>query len=1243
MVFPFFAFLFQTRNELNHQQSVQIQSQKQLLAEKHKELFELDAQIDHYTEELHKKNSQNNRIDHVNGSSLPSPTGEQDFVEMDYTNFGNFTKKTNKTNSSDSGSFRARSRNSRKLETLLEVEEEVSDGHASNKSSTEDLTQGPGPPRVSIVTALKSRFESEGAKDHGKHWNAHDKMTNGKKKLTEKLGATEKFSNGFSNPPQRVEPEGVETPESLVTEMSVHKEKGRKARPSDQSAETTRKLVPTLQEGSFEFPHSLEVKQQIMGEFGVKTETPSLDSGRTTPSDSGDGSGLSSPSSLSSCSSLSSNSTTPKTAVFAVTGMVKKPDGSQCSTESPLCENTMADDSVLPQRDFQGLSKTMNLQPLRAAKEDPLDGRTGYQDEILKARRVKSEAFPTKNEKVCSVARPSALDFSRAGTKPKRFGVINNSNDRNKSPSLREDKPKQFGTTDDSSERKKASSLTEEKLKQFSTTGSSSDRNKSPSLSEQKANQFSATDDSDSRRKEKPVKPSISTGKGQLSQLQYPNILADRMPIQHTGLTLSKRGVEDQSPNTTTLSEASKKTFESSLGDYGEKMELTEDNGEKTVSNDSVSKLPQSSTSTNNHIENGEATSLPGSVHLNNDDNQTLADSGIDETDNVIKLSDKQIAGRTSSDRPQIPPLHFKPISLRAKKLANEQRSDHTLPNRSHLAPLISNSVSVRGQSSLAKITVTPSATFLSSAMTDIPEKRSPVPTSKRPRFVNRVADFTYPEVKDLLTSSDSEMENTQDGNHNQNDENFVEKESLGKEASSQKDSEQSDKMYRGSIGMNANQQQWRKEKELGKTRETLRRDAKQVVSSFNIQLSSQKRKPTQKEKEIPCPEKEYASNYAVGKTNESLTEVSKITDRKETELLTAEGGRLNSEYDPLNTKTGKPKNENGTAKNSTLNPERVQTFQSENTKNIPGGSFLENQHQLGKTAFNKSVPTSSLIKLSPSKHVSTPLSNSVRESKFVVRESIPLMNANKSKVLVNDNSLQSGPSSTMSASSVNTDDKNLEGAQLNKSSKSLVTDERKPSPVEEKIGFQNLILHRLNDRENRTEGQTLESNQSEREREETKVFITRSHMQAKPGAVNGDIKLNGQSIDAVSEQLSGAINNVSLTSTDDKNKKPSVNGGTDIGLVGYSHQATSDQSDNSSVSTVELGEMSSTEVFSNQINALRESGGMANAPARKTDRKKKGQRVSLDPHAVLLDAAVEGELEIVKQIVGEVRIFSKL
>ncbi|KAJ7378537.1 hypothetical protein OS493_022521 [Desmophyllum pertusum] len=42
-------------------------------------------------------------------------------------------------------------------------------------------------------------------------------------------------------------------------------------------------------------------------------------------------------------------------------------------------------------------------------------------------------------------------------------------------------------------------------------------------------------------------------------------------------------------------------------------------------------------------------------------------------------------------------------------------------------------------------------------------------------------------------------------------------------------------------------------------------------------------------------------------------------------------------------------------------------------------------------------------------------------------------------------------------------------------------------------------------------------------------------------------------------------------------------------------------------------------------------------APAQKTDKKKKARHVSLDPHAVLLDAAVEGELELVKQLIREV------
>ena len=1318
---------------MNHQQSVQIQSQKQLLAEKHKELFELDAQIDQYTEQIRKEKSRNNHIDHKNRSSAPSPTGEQDVLEMDCGNLANFGKRTNGGAAVTSGSFRARSRNSRKLETLLEVEEEVSDGHTSNKSSTEDLTQGPGPPTASRVTALKSRFEAEGAKDHAKFWNAFDRLSNGTKTLGGVTDADQKFSNGLSKLSQRVEPEGIETRESPIPEM-FHEERRRndksgdqqvlvdsslESKPSDQGDNSKTGLKAKLHEGSFELSQSLEIKR-ILGESDSKTEASSLNSGRSTPSDNGDGSGLSSPSSLSSFSSASSNSTTPKAAVFAVTGVANKTDNSRYPYESPLYQNTIADRSVSPRRDFEGNSKGKNLQSSGANLEEPVPGvlninsASGAQDEAMIARRVKSEAFPTRYESVGSIARPTVLDFSRAGTKPKPLGSLDNRNGRSEAPRSNDEKPKPYDTTNSSNVIAKAPSLKEGKSNRFDVTSSSSDGKTATSLAE-----------------EKTVK---SSGKLLLSRLQYPTVLEDRK-VRHNATfnselyqTLSQRDAMDQLSETTALAgesrrtietaveenfnkekiesnasalntdlirrgeavfspssgsanakqvlEQRQKTVESSVEHNSGKTELNarnintngtirdgdvlpsspnassvdataslvetdqksypsfEDSRGKPESRATASRSPQNSMSMSSFIENGEvAKSSPISALLNENDKQERTGSIMDETDNAKKLRDEQTPDRPTFQRSQLAPLTFKPISFRAKKLTKEVLNENSSANRSQLAPLISNSISVRGQSSLTKITVTPSATFFSSPAADIPEKRSPVPTSKRTKFfLSRVAAPT----------NESGEENICEAN-NQNEKESEGKERFDKDTRFHEVSMKGEEIYLGSEGTNANQQRGKTEGSHVRTRETPRVDAKQVVSSVNIQLSSQRHEPIQEKKVFSSPKETLELNSSVDSTSESQKAILQIADGKEfnrdssstsggTRFGSARprsgNGRLNSESHRLNTESGHINIANGSSENRGIYSEREDKFESENYKNTAEHGITKNESAYA--GANTNVFSSSVIKLSSPKQVSTLAENNANRSQFVVRESLSSMNDENSSALANGELSQSEPSSARTSANSNTD---FTTGRV-KSSQSLA-DEEKGSPAGENSGLQNMVRLGSNKNGIKPEERVPVGNQSERT-VKTMEFIKSKGL---PGSTGGDMKdigLTSQSKNVLSDQPPSALNTSSLMAATEKNAKSAVNRDTCVGPAGL-QQRISNGLDDTSSSIVDQNQISGTQVVSKEINTLKESADVGQASTRKATRKKKSQRVSLDPHAVLLDAAVEGELDLVKQIVHEV------
>ena len=1312
---------------MNHQQSVQIQSQKQLLAEKHKELFELDAQIDQYTEELRKEKSRNNHIEHKNRSSAPNPTGEQDVLEMDHGNLANFGKRTNGGVAGTSGSFRARSRNSRKLETLLEVEEEVSDGHTSNKSSTEDLTQGPGPPMASRVTALKSRFEAEGVKDRAKFRNAFDRLSNGTKTLGEVPNADQKFSNGLSKLLQRVEPEGIETRESPIPEM-FHEERRRNdksgdqqflvdsslaSKPSDQGDKTKTGLKSKLQEGSFEFSQSLEIKR-ILGESDSKTEASSWNSGTSTPSDSGDGSGLSSPSSLSSFSSTSSNSTSPKAAVFAVTGMAKKTDNSIYPFESSPYQNAIADRSVSLRRDFEGNSKGKNLQSSRAKVEEPglnINSARGAQDELMTARRVKSDAFPTRHESVGSIARPTVLDFSRAGTKPKPLGSLDNRNGRNAVPNSNE-KLKPYDTTNGSNDIAKAPSLKEGKSNRFDVTNSSGDGKTATSLAEEKAVR--------------------SSGKLQLSRLQYPTVLDDRKIRHHATLnselsqTLSQREVRDQLSETTALPgesrrtmetaveqnfnkekiesnatslstglirrgevvfspssgsanakqalEQGQKTLESSIEHNSEKTELNarnintngairdgevlssspsassvfttaslvgtdkktyssfEDSRGKPESRATASRSPQNSMSMSSFIENGEvAKSSPISAHLNKENKQELAGGIMDETDNAKKLRDEQSPDRPTFQRSQLAPLTFKPISFRAKKLAKEVLNDNSSANRSQLAPSISNSISVRGQSSLTKITVTPSATFFSSPAPDIPEKRSPVPTSKRTKFfLSRVAAPTNESGEENICET-----NNQNGKESEGNDRY------DKETRNHEVSMKGEEIYLGSEGTNTNQQREKTEGSHARTREAPRVDAKQVVSSVNIQLSSQRQQPIQEKKPFSSPKETRELNSSVDSTSESQKTISQIADGKEfncdSSSTTSGGtrfgsarprsgnGRLNSESHRLNTENGHINIANGSSENRGLYSERDDKFESENGKNTAEHGITKNESAYA--GANTNVFSSSVIKLSPPKQVSTLAENNANRSQFVVRESLSSMNNEKSSALANGELSQGEPSSTRTSANSNSD--YTTGSV--KSSQSLA-DEENDSPAGENRGLQNMIRLGSNKNGMKPDERVPVRNQSERS-VKTMEFITSKGL---PVTTEGDMKdigLISQSKNVLSDQSPSALNTSPLMAATDNNAKS-------VRPAGL-QQRISDGSDDASSSIVDQRQISGAQVLSKEINALRESADAGQASARKATRKKKAQRVSLDPHAVLLDAAVEGELDLVKQIVHEVSKYS--
>ena len=1034
---------------------------------------------------------------------------------MDYSNFASLPKQTNKTNKADSnstgsvavppGSFRGRARNARKLETLLEVEEEISDGHASNKSSTEDLTQGPGLPRASRVTALKSRFEAEGANDCRKRWTSQN--------IESRVNKDLKFSNGSSSPARRISPEGVETPPSPAPEMfdldAVHSVAEEREKPSNSMNEfidisPLRYKSPgqdevknmgtrnaTAQQNAFEVPHSLEIKN-ILGELEFKSEEPSSSTQSSTPSDGGDFSGPSSPSSLSSSSSVSSNSTSPaKTAMFAVTGFAKKSSSFPRLSDPPQQQIAETGSKASPLEGLlhglktvehqHGLQRpsfnTKDLELLNSKTEKPVSGvltgeRSG-EDFPLQTRLVKSEAIPTKNENVGPIARATVLDFSRTVTKPKRFGEM----------SIKQNEPS-VGNDAQNTPRFAEMKTLDTKPAQISGTAVKESDESSISGGKQVFNVAGIT------AKDSTVK----TGKVQLSRLRFPTpaTLNNATPQQETmfnseSLTRLDRKVEDPPPNTSKRErlEGTKKP-----------VEFPHETSKRTLMKAPLSWVARKSNGANDFK------SSPGVSESNVDDKAEHALDN-DETDNAKGLPHEKIASAAIADSPLI----FKPISFRAKKLAFAKTSSNTSDNRPQVASPVSNSISIRGQSSsLTKITVTPAASYYSARdSANIPEKRSPVPTSKRQRFFQRDMAQTYPEVKELLVSDEPSNNSSLD---KQQHEKFLDQERLDKETTlTNRDQED-------------------------KPRKPLRPDTKQVVSSFNIQLSTQSRKLTEEQK-VTSPSSEEG-NLPHASDDKRLSYES-VRPSSGSSGVTFESSRLHYDGGRLGSESSRVFNENG--------------------ETVSGGDLRTGQ--LKREPLSKNVFTSSLLKpLSPSKQISSPQK---------AEEAFRLHNA---------------------------------AQKFTGSSDTELSQKSELSPIGTRPTKNKDAMHS----ERTPASDHFQQNMATKEIKTAKNFplkVTNVDT-GTPEAINGNVVLTRQSHNPISDQSSIAVKNFPVTEKSDDYAQP---------------------------------------VLANRNVASVESTEVAQAFAQ-NERRKKARHVSLDPHAVLLDAAVEGELDLVKRVVLEVRYF---
>lgn len=1204
-------------------------------------------------------------------------------MEMDYSPLPNFAKRTNKSDAVDSNSsapvtsssFRPRSRTSSKLETLLEVEEEISDGHASSKSSTEDLTEGPGPPRVSRVTALKSRFEANAVENRGEHARAGDRLLNGKTNFTKDTFTPGKI---LYNSPRRVDPEGVETPESSSTERLGYDDNVKEflsnsrfqAKPYDQDSKTKR---DNRQQSSTVATHSLDMKR-ILSEPDFQSETPSLNSGQTTPSDEGDTSGLSSPSSLSSFSSASSNSASPKAAMFALTGVVKKAEKSTDAHGLVKYENANLDGRAPPLQDFQGPQKSKNLEPLQAepteGSRESLDARGALGSELFPLHQVKTEGLPTRNENVDSIVRPTVLDFSRAGTKFKHFGKTgktrdvtrsnhgDNSEDGCQSNDVTEPTSKHVtpitdtvktgkiqlsrlryqdvsagklnqdiigvsrtmlkGDDEDQSakEHRKTDSLLNGDRKEtyLNTNALRLSQDASGTIGSVQKNELSA---STSRLPQPASVPSViekkevvtlpgpsssnvtvplrHTKKGAVfsieNKVQKQNIPPSRLPakcVVQTGEELIFSSNEGSENVIATFGEAKRKAQFSSKNDLlkdeqntssprlprnsvstnsttqtgkvlpssslpsvdlttaieksREKIELTmQDKMEKTELNASESNvLVYSPRSMDGFISNGEEIASSASSTPPNADKllHRLGDEK-DETDNA-KVPDKDNHAKASFGQSQLLPLTLKPISYRAKKLAAEQQGDLTSANQSHVVPVMSNSVSVRGQSSLTSITVTPSATFFSSTATDVPEIRSPVPTSKLPTFMNRDTAPSDTEVEESLMSNGPGEEISQVDNG--------EKEIAASNGWMKNDktdicSEETSKTQHGQKPTNL----------AGSS------DVKQVVSSFNIRLSSRSRRAAETKEDAT---RSQESSESIAKSSALLVTASKVVGPRK---MNSSSGRLGSENDRVSVENEGPFSGNGGVNSESDRPRVV-------TDNLNSGS--------GKSLKIEAY------------------------SRTVLNKNTDKVKAGKVRLVQN-----------------------------------RATDENKVSTVQkEKTALKSSFI--LGEKSNGVEPVEgiLVDNESEI-RETREEALTNKYS---PGKAANDAEANSSGGRDAVAYLRQAIKSVSDQLPSDGLLKPAVlNKDSGLAPIGQSrYPPISDQPPDMNPLVPKTTEDTSAryEVFSKESKSVKEFPEENQGRLQKADGKKKARHVSLDPHAVLLDAAVEGELELVKQIVEEVR-----
>ena len=1205
-------------------------------------------------------------------------------MEMDYSHLPNFAKRTNKSDAVDSNasapvvssSFRPRSRTSSKLETLLEVEEEISDGHASSKSSTEDLTEGPGPPSVSRVTALKSRFEANAVENRGEHRRAADRLLNGQTNFTK-----DNFTPGkiLNNSPRRVDPEGVETPESPSPERPGYDNYVKEflsnsrfeTKPYDKDSKTKR---DNRQQSSTVATHSLDMKH-ISIEPDFQSETPSLNSGRTTPSDEGDNSGLSSPSSLSSFSSASSNSASPKAAMFALTGVVKKAEKSTDAHGLVKYENANLDGRALPLEDCQEPHKAKNLEPLQVGptegSREGLDARGALGSELFPLHQVKTEGLPTRNENVDSIVRPTVLDFSRARTKFKHDGKTgkfrdvtrsnhgDNSDDGCQSNYVKEPTSKHvtpikdtvktgkiqlsrlryqnvsadqlnqdiIGVSptmlkrDDEDQSAKEHSKTESLLNgdrketYINTNASRLSQDASGTIGSLPKNELSASTsklpqpvsvpsfiqkkevvtlsgpgssnvtvplrhtkkgavfsiENKMRKAEQNIRPSrlpakcvVQTGeevifsssegsenmittsgeskrKAQFSSKN--NLLKDE---QNTSSPrLPRNSVSTNSPTQTgdVLSSSSLPSVDltTPIGESREKIELTvQDNMEKTEMNPSESNVLFYSPSMDGFIPNGqEVVSSARSTPSNADKLLHRLGDEKDETDN-LKVPDKDTHVKPSFGQSQLVPLTLKPISYRAKKLAAEQQGDVTSANQSHLVPVMSNSVSVRGQSSLTRITVTPSASFFSSKATDVPEMRSPVPTSKRPAFMNRDTGPSYPEFKELPMSNgpDKEIDQVNNG----------------------------EKEIAASNGWIDNDKTDLCSKETSKTQHGQKprnlagsNDEKQVVSSFNIRLSSQSLRASETKEEAT---RSQQSSESIAKSSGLLVTASKVVGPRK---MNSSSVWLGSENDQVSVENGGPLSGNGGLNSESERPRLV-------TDNLNSGS--------GKSLKIEAY------------------------SRTVLNKNTDKVKARQVRLVQNQ-----------------------------------AADENKASTVQkEKTALKSSFI--LGEKSNGVEPVEgiLVDNDSEI-RGKTEEALTKKYS---PGKAADDAEANSSGGRDAVAYLRQAIKSVSDQLPSDSMLKPAVlNKDTGLAPISQSSYPTiSDQPPdiNPLVSKTTEHTAPRYEVFTKESESVKEFPEENQGNLQKADRKKKARHVSLDPHAVLLDAAVEGELELVKQIVEEVR-----